>query len=877
MARDSRFFSREGERMSLTKGKQITLLRKAQHMKRFTSPVLSLLLTCGVIATLASQSLAGILFVKGEGITLTDGQAVVLTGADAVVLTGADGSLLTEGQAVVLTGADAVVLTGADWLTFVGTQAVVLTGADGTGLQSLDPELGLLLNNLPDTSAINVVIVFHRMPTEEDFDGLRAAGVLGGTKFRNLPMVLINAFKQQIAAISRMASVKSIYSNKTFEFLTHDTREITGQSRVLSDNALTQRNGGLPVTGKGQTVAVLDTGIDATHPDLALGSKVVQNARIIDLQGLSPAFLYPITLENLPNGDPLMGHGTFVASVLAGSGEASGNYFGGIAPGANLLGVSVGDASLFFVLSGIDYILSRRVQDNIRVVNCSFGVSGLFDANDPVNIATKILHGLGVSVVFSAGNRGDQPNALNPYSVADWVIGVASVDKKGSLSDFSSRGAAAYGLYHPTLAAPGQDIVAARAFGVNLVGAAGLAGALISTSNDLQNVPLPFLLRYTTSSGTSFAAPHVAGTIALMLEANPTLTPDEIKVILQETATPLLGYSRFEVGAGQLNTHAAVRRAGLGLPYGRFRNGLASSTTVSREPVSTFNGSVTAGGYKSFTFTAPSDTLFATVQIGWAPESLMLAPLTVTLSKNGVYHKSKPPGLLGGLTLQKTGVAVESPSSGQWTITVKNPNLLGSQSFKGSIEIVRADYDLDGIDGLSYSDRKVALNATRTGLLEPVSGSFAGGVSVRRIELARALMLALGSKVPQVLPDGAPSFQDIGTGPEAIFAESVTNTPRGDLLNVSGSSFYPNNNASRLSFAVAAVKGLGLESQTFLAGLFNPGVIDWWTIPSWARGHVAIALNRGLMTTRSGFFRPSEPITRMELARGAVALKEEAK
>src|SRR5262249_42242278 len=151
-----------------------------------------------------------------------------------------------------------------------------------------------------------------------------------------------------------------IYSNKTFQFFTHDTRILTGQAKVLTDPTLTRRNGGMPVSGQGVTVAVLDTGIDATHPDLSYGSKVVQNVPVPDLQGSAPVFLHPQVIEGLSNSDPVMGHGTFVASVIAGTGAGAGGYYGGMAPGAKLLGVSGGDASLFFVLSGIDYILSHR-------------------------------------------------------------------------------------------------------------------------------------------------------------------------------------------------------------------------------------------------------------------------------------------------------------------------------------------------------------------------------------------------------------------------------------------------------------------------------------------------------------------------------------
>src|SRR5215213_684970 len=481
-------------------------------MNKVTSPGIRLTFSLLLISICAIDTVAGISFVSGQGLFLTDSNAVVLTGADAVVLNGADAVDLTGADAVVLTGADAVVLTGADGapltetdgLTFTGADsitytrpyAVVLTGADSdqpAGIRSVDTELALVLNELPDTSSINVFIAFHRMPSEEDLNVLRAAGIIGGTRFRNLPIVMVNATRRQIAAVSTSPAIRSIYSNKNFEFLTHDTRSLTCQASVITDSVLTRRNGGMPVSGRGVTVAVLDTGIDASHPDLPYGTRVVENVRAMDFQSSPLCFTYPVTLGGLVNSDPVMGHGTLVAGIIAGTGQASGGYYGGMAPGAKLLGVSAGDASLFYVLSGIDYILSNRVAQNIRVVNCSFGISGVFDANDPVNIATKVLYDAGISVVFSAGNRGDQPNSLNPYSVAPWVIGVGASTKRGELASFSSRGAAGYSIYHPTLVAPGENIVSARALGVNVVATAGLAGSLLSPDNDLSGIPLAFI------------------------------------------------------------------------------------------------------------------------------------------------------------------------------------------------------------------------------------------------------------------------------------------------------------------------------------------------------------------------------------------------
>ena len=818
---------------------------------------------------------------------LTGAEGLVLTGADGVVLTGAEGLVLTGAEGVRLTGADGVRLTGADGVLFIGADAntftrpygVVLPGGDAVGIKSLDPELAMIMNRLPDTSAINVFVIYQRMPTDSDLNALRAVGILGGTRFRNLPIVMVNATRRQIAAISTRDSVRSIYSNKTLEFLTHDTRVTTGQSSVMADSTLTTRNGGLPVSGQGVTVAVLDTGIDATHPDLAYGSKVVQNARVLDLQGSTPLFfLYPTVIEGLVDTDLLMGHGTFVAGVLAGTGAASGGYYGGMAPGAKLLGVSCGDASLFYVLSGMDYILSNRVSRNIRVVNCSFGVSGLFDANDPVNIASRIMHDAGISVVFSAGNRGNQPNSLNPYSVADWVIGVGAATKSGSLASFSSRGQPAYGIFHPTLIAPGEAVVSTRATGINVVGTAGLAGLDPSGLGDAQVIAPSNLLRYTLSSGTSFAAPHVAGTIALMLQANPQLTPDQIKFILQDSATPMLGYSRYEVGAGNLNTYAAVREAAFNTQFGQFRSLLNNSTvTLSKEMLRQFSGSVAPGASYSTYVEIPQDTLFATVEIGWVRRGGIANSLGVSFEKHGeLYQSNSAIILLAGNQMFKTGVTVNEPSVGDWTININNTsNILtgGAQDFICSVEVIRATYDgLSNAAQLPEQQRLAIKRSLRSSLIELGSGEF--GAQATRLEVARALTLGGGARAPLYLPY-TPSFGDLPTDGSAVFVESLARSQGGNVLGATGPNFYPQAAVDRVCVAVALVRMLGLEQEAASSALAPGDVADLDAIPESARGFVAVALRRHLMDVdETGSFRASDSITRGELAWTAVALQQ---
>jgi serine protease AprX len=859
-------------------------------MKKLSSPVAAIFISVLLICNLCTNASAGILFVPGQGLMLTgadglmltgaDGlmltgaDGLMLTGADGLMLTGADGLMLTGADGLMLTGADGLMLTGADALTYIRPLGLMLTGADGTGLQGFDTELGMVLDGLPlSTSFLSVVVAFHHLPTEADLNALRSAGIVGGTRFRNLPMVIVNASKQQIVDISSLPSVRSIYTNKTLDLLTHDSRVITGQNRVATDQALTNNNNGLPISGEGVTVAVLDTGIDATHPDLAYGSKVVENAKVLDLMGTPLGFNYPIVLNGLVNSDLIMGHGTAVAGIVGGTGVASGKYYGGMAPGTKVLGVSAGEVSLFWVLSAIDHILSQREARNIRVVNCSFGISGLFDAHDPVNIATKIMHDAGITVVFSAGNRGDQPNSLNPYSVADWVIGVGSGTKDGKLSSFSSRGAASYGLFYPTLIAPGENIVSTRALGLNVTGITGLINGLISGQNDLKNIPLSYLPRYTMVSGTSFAAPHVAGTIALMLQANPHLTPDEIKKVLQETATPMTGYSRYEVGAGYLNTHAAVRRASLGTEYGKFRAYMAENVSYSRESVISFNGQVSPGQTYTTTFQVPEDAAFSTVQVGWKSKLALLDGLSVKVSKGSQSFSSKPSSPLAGTGFQRSGITMDAPASGTWTITVKHCGLLslGTQTFAGAIETVKANYaDMVDINNLSASDQQAVKRAVRSGLVSAGPQGFIANAPASRLEAARALMLGLGGNIPQYLPD-SPTFVDIPAAKDAVFVESLVNSPDGNLLGAGGPYFNPQANADRLTVAVAAVKALGLPLPLLV---LNPGLNDWNSIPSWARGYVIVALQRNLINKRDGnYFRPSDPILRKELASTGVALQ----
>ena len=331
-----------------------------------------------------------------------------------------------------------------------------------------------------------------------------------------------------------------------------------------------QQHPGMPISGKGIGIGYLDTGIDATHDDLKYGTKTVQNViqpmsettvgdgglaigigiNIFDILYESAGFYAPIYLEDQQHSDIESGHGTHGAGVAAGTGAQSGGFYGGVAPGANLIGVNSGNElglPLVAILGAYDYLLVNQFRYNIRIINNSWGGSldaAGIDPDYPINIATREAHDRNIVVVFAAGNAGDTPTSINPYSTMPWTISVAAGEKRGlgPPADFSSRGvnngtgtdvagqpadATAKPNLRPDITAPGVDIKSARMKGVGLTNTAGTIPIFVG-SNDVSTIPPAYLPFYTTSQGTSFACPHVSGVVALMLEANPRLTPDEV-------------------------------------------------------------------------------------------------------------------------------------------------------------------------------------------------------------------------------------------------------------------------------------------------------------------------------------------------------------
>jgi serine protease AprX len=554
-----------------------------------------------------------------------------------------------------------------------------------------------------------------------------------------------------------------------------------------------------------------------------------------------------------------------VAGVVAASGQMSGGKYNGVAPGAKILGVSAGDANLTHVLAGFDYLLEKGANYNVRVVNCSFSATANFDFHDPVNIATQILTQRGINVVFSAGNSGSGNGTLNPYSVAPWVVSVGAVDEKGKLASFSSRGVFGNSLHRPTVVAPGVNVIGLRN-PVSQTGALGIAGA---DTNRLSVSELPY---YTTASGTSFSAPQVAGAIALMLEANPSLTPDKIKDILSRTATPLTNYYAHETGAGLLNTHAAVLESAFpNRKTGFFRAELdRSAVNFTTSITQTFSGTVVSGNSAVVDVSIPQNALQVGVHISWGLSGNDFG--LELFDGNGNLRGESNYLNLPGITGSREKVTLNNPAGGIYRAAVRHTTGIGTtQTFYGAVETTKVEVNpLDDVESLPLESQKAIYESLRLFLMLPQGKRFRPEAKVTREELAETLVRS--GYAPQFVA-AAPLFLDVKNLTSRNAIEAVQSRPEGKLIYDAnfGSLFQPNASASKLVTAVALVKAAELDNLAAVSTL-PASVLDVASIPAQYRGYVAVALQKGLINLDGNNFNSSRALTRLELAYAVVNL-----
>jgi serine protease AprX len=433
----------------------------------------------------------------------------------------------------------------------------------------VDPQLREALATTTEPVEAVVTFTHDGAPTAADVDALRQAGITRGFTFQALPSAGVLVTAEQVDALAASPDVASVYFNRPLQYDNEEATALTGVDRVRNDATFTQRNGGFPISGLGAGILVNDSGVDGLHKDLDFGPHLVQNVEAAANPHAFADILPIVYVENVENTDATGGHGTHVAGIAGGTGALSNGKYEGVAPGAPLVGYGSG-AALFILdaLGGFDYAIANQAQYGIRVITNSWGDTGdrctPVNPDDPITRATKNAYNRGIVVVFSAGNSGPgECTITGNYKKAPWLIAVAAGDKQRNLARFSSRGTPGGGGTvtidgktwrwedRPTLTAPGVLIVSTRT--ISPIG-------VIGTDDDLAGIPPQYLPYYTTLSGTSMAAPHVAGVVALMLDANPSLTPLQVKSILQKTATSM-PYAAWEAGAGYVDAYGAVSRA----------------------------------------------------------------------------------------------------------------------------------------------------------------------------------------------------------------------------------------------------------------------------------------------------------------------------
>ena len=380
----------------------------------------------------------------------------------------------------------------------------------------------------------------------ETHPGSRAAErlveALGGTITRPLPLIgglAASVPDDRLSMLAGDPSVAELSADGHIEMASSGTDAYDALDPNLAWRKAI-RLGGVPggIDGSGVTVATIDTGI-APHPDF--GNRVL--ARVDFTPGGA--------------GDDGFGHGTHLAGVIAGDGSASLGKWRGVAPGANLVSLKVagenGATDVSVVIAAIQWVVTHKDAYGIRVLNLAFGTDAVQPyALDPLDAAVERAWAAGITVVVSAGNRGPGAGTISkpgddPYVI---TVGAADLHQTGDRSDdevapFSSRGPTPDGFEKPDLVGPGTTIVATRD-----------AGGTIDQLHPDAVVDDS----YFKGTGTSQAGAIVSGVVALMVDANPSLTPRRVKGILMGTTFRTAAY-RQGGGEGLVDAAAAVQAA----------------------------------------------------------------------------------------------------------------------------------------------------------------------------------------------------------------------------------------------------------------------------------------------------------------------------
>jgi serine protease AprX len=362
------------------------------------------------------------------------------------------------------------------------------------------------------------------------------------------------------------------------------------------------------------------------------------------------------------------------------------------------------------------------------------------------------------------------------------------------------------------------------------------------------------------------ACPHLAGVVANILEANPQLGPEEVKSIIERTATPLSTYDQFEAGTGLANVHAAVDLAyNPQKRYGDF-GFTGKGLTLNQQDGGVFEGSVAAQATDSKMFSIPANTRFTFVQLDWEGSMgedevvidntrIVMNDLALNVSGNGVNQTSDELNL-AALFGARECLKLEFPPAGTYTATVSAGfGFLQPTDQPYKITVTHYTYnpaEVADVSALDATAQAGALRLVYDRVMSASGGAFRPADTLTRMELARALMFA--ARVPQYIPN-QPAFIDLPANtPDALVAESLK---REGVMGVTGTMFGP------------AAEARTLANTTVTSG--GQPLLDNAQIPEALRGYVQIAIDRGLIEAFPGpRFDPATKVKRADFIAPAV-------
>lgn len=491
------------------------------------------------------------------------------------------------------------------------------------------------LSQLADADGVTTgIATLDAIPASAAVSALERLG-LEVQPMRRLPLAIVRGPAEAMRTAVATGLADDVYPDEAIQLLDTASSDAMGA-------AVTRAAG---FTGEGVTVAVVDSGCDASHPDLA--DHVTHNVKLVSAEyanvtpDSSNTIVVPIEEGPYQNTDLGSGHGTHVAGIIAADGTTSPDHLG-VAPDAELVCLAIGEV-LFTtaVVTAYDHLLDQPDLWGVDVVNNSWGnLYAQFDPRNPVAVATKAIADNGVTVVFAAGNSGDGngEGTLNPFSQAPWVISVAAETVDHERASFSSNGLRfdnsqptaigpggrttftgdQIGVVHPDVAAPGVDISSS----------CDTAGVAVGPCPPGEN---------TEASGTSMASPHVAGAVAVLEQANPSLTPTQVRQVLQITADPVAAVDDggatltetapfWQVGYGRVDIAAAVKVA---RSTGDLRRLERSQAARDKQVLASTGVSVLRSDFA--TWDAPRATLGTDVRTFEIPRDTAATQLKVTI------------------------------------------------------------------------------------------------------------------------------------------------------------------------------------------------------------------------------------------------------